>query len=267
MKQPGKPFIGTLNNQRIAQTVAHRPHATLVIGKVFENQIAIAQQIANDLSSSDEVVSVAEPTIEDIRDIQRQVRTKSTNPSEARVFVIHDVDLIKIEAQNALLKQLEEPVSGVYFVLSATSEAGVLDTIQSRCTIIQLEVPSAQDFKAAHPDLEEASIQSALYASGGSYPAFRDYLENPESSIALVAKTLVSQPAYQRMAYISTYEKDRKASIKLVSAMANIYHLLLMRSPESTETATRLDECLKTRDTLAQNGNIKLLLARLFATV
>lgn len=55
-----------------------------------------------------------------------------------KIFVINGIDSATEEAQNKLLKVLEEPPKNVYFLLSAKSEERVLPTIKSRCDKIKI---------------------------------------------------------------------------------------------------------------------------------
>ncbi|HLT38771.1 MAG TPA: AAA family ATPase [Enhygromyxa sp.] len=62
-------------------------------------------------------------------------------PFEARahVIVVDPADRMNPRAAAALLKSIEEPREGVYWVLIATNLHDVLDTILSRCMVIPLE--------------------------------------------------------------------------------------------------------------------------------
>lgn len=53
-----------------------------------------------------------------------------------RVFIIGDGDALSIEAQNALLKVLEEPPSYVTFLICVTKQDKLLDTVLSRSCVI-----------------------------------------------------------------------------------------------------------------------------------
>jgi DNA polymerase-3 subunit delta' len=69
------------------------------------------------------------------------------SPFEGRrkVFVIEEADRMNPEAQNALLKTLEEPQADTVFVLISDREDELLETVRSRCRRIQLEpVPEAR---------------------------------------------------------------------------------------------------------------------------
>lgn len=75
-------------------------------------------------------------TISQVRDIGRAVSAK---PNEAlyRMIYIRDADLMNVQAQNGLLKALEEPPENTFFILIATTKAPLLPTILSRCRQIR----------------------------------------------------------------------------------------------------------------------------------
>lgn len=54
-------------------------------------------------------------------------------------FVLERVELLNRSTANRLLKILEEPPHGYYFILLTSNEAAVLPTIRSRCIIQRLE--------------------------------------------------------------------------------------------------------------------------------
>ena len=76
--------------------------------------------------------------VSDSNEIVDEVFIKPTN-KENKVFIIENIDLSTIEAQNKLLKVLEEPPKNVYFLISAKQADRVLPTIKSRCDKITIE--------------------------------------------------------------------------------------------------------------------------------
>ena len=56
-------------------------------------------------------------------------------PNEAarKVYVIQEADRMNVQAQNALLKALEDPPGHACFILCAASPDGLLPTVRSRC--------------------------------------------------------------------------------------------------------------------------------------
>jgi len=61
------------------------------------------------------------------------------NDSDSKVYIFENADSVFTEVtQNAFLKLLEEPPRGVYFILLCQSAKGLLPTILSRCSMINL---------------------------------------------------------------------------------------------------------------------------------
>lgn len=59
--------------------------------------------------------------------------------SHKKIFIIKNIDGAMDNAQNKLLKILEEPPENVFFIITAASENLVLPTIKSRCNKIELK--------------------------------------------------------------------------------------------------------------------------------
>ncbi|MGI6028555.1 MAG: hypothetical protein ACOX81_04005 [Candidatus Heteroscillospira sp.] len=55
------------------------------------------------------------------------------NEAEFKVYALLDAEFMNTQAQNALLKLLEEPPERVRFILCAENPGALLDTIRSRC--------------------------------------------------------------------------------------------------------------------------------------
>lgn len=91
--------------------------------------------------------------IDAVRKVQRQAM-ETSQLGGARFIVIERVENLGEAAANALLKSLEEPPEGCYFVLLTASLDSLLATIISRCSV----------WKAPQPDNETAKhwIEQAL---------------------------------------------------------------------------------------------------------
>ena len=83
--------------------------------------------------------------IDQIREFQSRVYEKPVI-SQKKVYIIDEADLMTKEAQNCLLKTLEEPPSYVIIILIVTNENKILNTIKSRCIKIAFSSLKNQEF-------------------------------------------------------------------------------------------------------------------------
>ncbi len=86
-------------------------------------------------------------------DAIREIKAKATvlpNDGDKSVFVIHEAQLMNVQAQNAMLKIFEEPSEYISFILTCPSKSSLLETITSRATAYYLgeESDTAKDEKA-----------------------------------------------------------------------------------------------------------------------
>jgi len=93
--------------------------------------------------------------IEQIRNIQEQIAQKPIQ-SRKKIYIIDDSDKMTKEAQNCLLKTLEEPPEYATLILIASNESKLLATIKSRCTKIAFQNISQTEMLAY---LKEKGIQ------------------------------------------------------------------------------------------------------------
>lgn len=133
------------------------PHALILEGSFGSGKFTLATMIATALApefaeklwkgiSPD--MTVHEPAdgkksigVGTVREIRESAFLK---PQElpVRIFVIRYAHLMTVEAQNALLKILEEPPAGVYFFLLCENSSLLLPTVRSRAPVLKMSVLS-----------------------------------------------------------------------------------------------------------------------------
>jgi len=75
-----------------------------------------------------------------------------------RVYIIQDADLMTPQAQNALLKVIEEPPAGVVFLLLCKQKSQMLRTITSRTQVLKPAPLSKDTLKQIVPDCGEFEL-------------------------------------------------------------------------------------------------------------
>ena len=67
------------------------------------------------------------------------------NESDRKVYIIEEADRMNLNAQNAALKLLEEPPGGVIFLLCVENLGLMLETVRSRCAVINVGGEAEED--------------------------------------------------------------------------------------------------------------------------
>lgn len=141
--------------------------------------------------------------------------------------VIDGIDRMRPEAQNALLKTIEEPSKGTYLFLVAGSVATVLPTIISRCFILKFGFLRDEEVLQAIEENgpRESSLSLIAEAAGGSMAnavLLQDegVLEGIKNAMADIREQI--RTGFSAMENISRIEKKIGAE-KLLDILANIY--------------------------------------------
>jgi DNA polymerase-3 subunit delta' len=109
---------------------------------------------------------------------------RSPLEADRKVFLLEEASMLNIEAANALLKTIEEPIDSTTFVLVAESEVDLPSTIASRChTIVFGRVPEAE--------IAEGLIELGIDADGAR-DAARISGGRPGLAVALAREPKVS---------------------------------------------------------------------------
>lgn len=122
------------------------PHSFLLHGQTGCGKTTIGRIIASRLGSKGddfrEVDSADFRGIDTIREIRANSHYRPTE-SSCRVWILDECHKLTNDAQNALLKALEDTPPNVYFILCTTEPNKLLATIKGRC--IQFQVSPLDD--------------------------------------------------------------------------------------------------------------------------
>ena len=106
--------------------------------------------------------------IAQIRKLQTDIIIKPHK--KYKIYIINQAEKMTVEAQNALLKTLEEPPEYAIMILITSNKAALLDTIKSRCETIKFLPISLIDLKKylVQNGVEEQRAQLLATFSRGS---------------------------------------------------------------------------------------------------
>lgn len=118
--------------------------------------------------------------INQIREMQSKISEKPII-SQNKVYIINNADTMTIEAQNCLLKTLEEPPEYITIILIGSNENNFLTTIKSRCTKIYFDSIPLNQIKQYVKEHEKIDIEDEiLELCGGSIKKAIQLKDNKE---------------------------------------------------------------------------------------
>ena len=128
--------------------------------------------------------------IAQIREMQENVYTKPI-VSRKKIFIINDSDKMTEEAQNSLLKTLEEPPEYIMIILITANENKLLNTIKSRCLKISFNNLETSDLISYINSVQGMQVPSEnlLKMCNGSIGKLMKVNENLEEYNAVESTT------------------------------------------------------------------------------
>ena len=105
--------------------------------------------------------------IEQIRQMQEKILEKPIT-SIRKVYIIIDSDTMTKEAQNCLLKTLEEPPEYATIILTTANESKLLNTIKSRCMKVSFEPIEKLKIEEYLKNQMQIEIEELISRSEGS---------------------------------------------------------------------------------------------------
>ena len=193
--------------------------------------------------------------IEQIRYLQRKIQEKPII-SDRKVYIINDADKMTKEAQNCLLKTLEEPPEYSTIILIGSNENAFLNTIKSRCMIMT--------FKPISSDL----IKKYMEETYGMQNISENMLEAFQGSIGKAINLKDKKEQYEKIEK-AIQEMDTKNIIDCLQLCEDIYKekdeimnileyvniILLRMSKKNIKYANCIEFVENTKKRLNQNAN------------
>lgn len=267
----------------LEQFVTRPSHAILLIAPNGAGKRTLGRHLAAQLLQVDDERLDSHPyfktlasadgkaiSIESVRDITHFLMLRTASSADvARVVLIENAGLMTTQAQNALLKTIEEPPAGTVLILTAPSEMDILPTIRSRVQSLTIRLPSAdalQDYflNAGHA---AQNISKALMMSDGLPGLTQALLADDEShplvAAAARARDILQKATFERLLMIDELVKQKQQLLDTLFIMQRIAEINLQKSGTNAATLRRWHTVLAASyDAYAQvlgSGQIKLV--------
>lgn len=128
--------------------------------------------------------------IEEVKQMQKKIVLMPIK-SKNKAVIIEDAHLLTKEAQNALLKVLEEPPANTIMILGSQSQEALLPTILSRCQIITLEEEKLKFTEKQKADLTEFITALPEMKIGDRLKKAELIAKDKEKALAWVEKIII----------------------------------------------------------------------------
>lgn len=216
-----------------SQVNGHFLHSNLIVGGTLEERERTALELAKaqagigkSAATAADLIEIRKGndknslSIEEIKELQSQLRLKPYR-AKFKAVVIYEAQKATIEAQNCLLKTLEEPPAHSLLFLTAPETESLLPTIVSRCRVIDLGSRIAEP--VINQSTVDPGIDSILALSAGKKLDWveenKETVTEKEALLSLLDRWLsatrqlmltTAEPDHYRKAaaLILTYKKD-----------------------------------------------------------
>ncbi len=270
--------------QRLESFVGRPSHALLISGPAGAGKKHLAKQLAAallevapaKLENHPYLHVISKPTdkseipIDSARQLinKLSLRVPGATRPISRVAIIEDADQLSGEAQNALLKLLEEPPAATLLILTSSWPQDILPTVISRLQKIAIQpATQAQSQAFFQGDYKSQEIDSAWRLSRGASALLSALLaegsDHQMKQAVEEAKKIISLKGYERLGYIQAAAKDKNHFVALLDALSRVLSVLQQTNVNSPTASSRILKARKTvnnaQESIEKNTNVRLL--------
>lgn len=205
--------------------------------------------------------------IDQIRNMQLKVAEKPII-SNKKVYIINDAETMTQEAQNCLLKTLEEPPEYVTIILIGSSENNFLTTIKSRCTKIHFDKISNKEIKNyLEEKFEIKDIEDELLEiADGSLKKAIELKENKET-YELLEKIINDIDNHDIIDILNMANELYKSKETIFEILENINIILMRKAKTNAKYANCIKVVEDTKRRLKANSNYDMCIDNLLFNI
>lgn len=205
--------------------------------------------------------------IDQIREMQRHVIEKPI-VGKKKVYIIDKADAMRPEAQNCLLKTLEEPPEYIIIILISSVEANLLTTIKSRCTIMKfdrLEDEQIVKYLKEKENIENLNKETIEIFQGSLGKAlekleYKDIYEN-------INKIFFNVENISKIDFLKKSEDLYSQKDKIYDILDYINILFIKKAKINSKYANCIEKVEEAKKKLKYNVNYEMILDNLIFSI
>ena len=266
--------------QDIERFILAPKHALLITGADGSGKTTLAEETATQILALESrnlqdhpyfmAVNQTPVGIDQIRAVTTFLRLRTTGKQNIRrVVIIKRADTMTVEAQNALLKSLEEPPEDTLIILLAERAQSLLPTITSRTATVSIRTPSYDAIKEYFSTSEDL-LAHAYALSNGKVGLLQALLSDDTSHPLTIkiaeAKQLLQMTTYAKLTQVNALAADKENTRLLLAALKQIAIASIKRAqdPRNSQRWYKVfDQSHRAEKLLNESVNTKLVLTDL----
>ncbi len=257
------------------------PHALLIIGQTAIGKTTLSKYISGKLLEIEDTDSYPYAlsirpdgksiSIESVRQMDHFLNLKvPTDKRPNRIVIIEEAEKLTLEAQNALLKTLEEPPADTVIMLLCSNLNSVLPTIRSRAQKLHIIPPDEQSLRDFFSNIDDQRFNSAYLMSGGLPGLFSAIVEDTDHPLVRAttdARSILSKNIYERNLLVNNLAKDTNKLKDIIQILEQMAEVSLRRGSDTIRWRRVLTSAYEARTELDNNAQAKLVLLKLMLSL
>lgn len=190
------------------------------------------------------------------------------NEADYKIYILANAHCMNQNAQNALLKILEEPPKYVVFILTTNSKSALLSTVLSRSVCVSLEgvdIERAANYITSHcENVDYNTAKKTVETFNGNIGKAIDSLQDSKTSELVdvcnkICKALATSNEYEMMTLCSVFQKDRQGVVFACDLLKSIFRDALFAGESSEYISGQEESAALLKSSLSRQSLIKLI--------
>lgn len=190
------------------------------------------------------------------------------NEADYKIYILANAHCMNQNAQNALLKILEELPKYVVFILTTNSKSALLSTVLSRSVCVSLEgvdIERAANYITSHcENVDYNTAKKTVETFNGNIGKAIDSLQDSKTSELVdvcnkICKALTTSNEYEMMTLCSVFQKDRQGVVFACDLLKSIFRDAFFAGESSEHISGQDESAALLKSSLSRQSLIKLI--------